>query len=237
MERVEEFEGFSNTNVSNPERWISVVIGAAIATFGLTRRSASGIALAALGGALVWRGASGHCLVYDCLGVSTASDDDRQVSVPYGRGIRVEKAITIEAEPPALYSFWRNLENLPRFMSHLESVKVLDGNKSHWVARGPAGTSVEWDAEIINEVPNQLIGWRSLEPSQVDHAGSVHFRRADGGRGTEVRVILRYDPPGGKVGGMVAKLLGEEPDHQIGEDLRKLKDLIETGKPAPATVS
>lgn len=203
-----------------------------MATFGLTRRSASGVALAALGGALLWRGASGHCLVYDCLGVSSATDDDRQVSVPYGKGIGVEKSITIDASPEDLYAFWRHLENLPRFMSHLESVTVLDSKHSHWVAKGPAGFDAEWDAEIINDVPNQLISWRSVEPSQVDNAGSVHFNRAAAGGGTEVRVILRYDPPAGKLGGIVAKIFGQDPDHQIGMDLHLLKQLIEAGNAA-----
>jgi uncharacterized membrane protein len=150
--------------------------------------------------------------------------------VAYGRGIRVEKSITINREPAQIYEFWRNLENLPRFMDHLESVTAYDDKRSHWVATGPAGKSVEWDAEIINEVPNELIGWRSLEDSEVDNAGSVQFRRAAGGRGTEVRVTMRYDPPGGALGAVVAKLFGEEPSQQVEGDLRRLKALLETGE-------
>jgi uncharacterized membrane protein len=222
----------ASTNVSDPERWLSVVAGSAIAAYGITRRSVGGFLTAALGGALVWRGATGNCPVYSQLGVSTASaaGDESQVSVPYGRGIRVEKSTTINATPEALYGFWRNFANLPRFMDHLESVTVLDDKRSHWVASGPAGIDAEWDAEIINEIPNELIGWRSVAGSRVDNAGSVHFKEATGGRGTIVKVVLRYDPPGGVLGAAFAKLFGEDPAMQVGEDLRKLKQLIETGE-------
>lgn len=219
-----------NQNVSNPERWLSVVAGAALALFGLKRRSAAGIAVAGIGGGLLWRGASGHCPIYKSLGVSShdAGDDDSQVSVPYGRGIRVEKSVTINARPEQIYAFWRNFENLPRFMEHLESVDVHDSTRSHWVAKGPAGLKAEWDAEIINEIPNELIGWRSVDGSRVQNAGSVHFTST--GRGTEVKVLLRYDPPGGALGAAVAKLFGEEPSMQVQEDLRRLKQLLEAGE-------
>ncbi len=220
-------------NVSEPERWISVILGTAVAAYGLKMRSVPGLVLGAVGGALVWRGATGHCMVYESLGLSTASDsphDDSNVSVPYGRGVRVEKSVTINAAPEAVYAFWRNFENLPRFMNNLEAVEVHDSKRSRWVAKGPAGTTVDWEAEIINEIPNELIGWRSLDGSQVDNAGSVHFNPAPGGRGTEVRVILRYDPPAGKVGANVSRILGEDPALQVQEDLRRLKQLLETGE-------
>ncbi|HEX9161605.1 MAG TPA: SRPBCC family protein [Thermoanaerobaculia bacterium] len=221
----------AETNVGNPERWLSVIAGSALAAYGLKRRSLQGLLLSGIGGALVWRGATGHCNVYDTLGISTATDNDGgQVSVPYGRGIRVEKTMTINATPEQLFSFWRNFENLPRFMDHLESVKVIDSKRSHWAARGPAGLDAEWDAEIINEVPNELIGWRSVEGSRVNNAGSVHFNRATGDRGTEVKVVLRYDPPAGLIGAAFAKLFGEDPAYQVQEDLRRLKQLIETGE-------
>lgn len=217
-------------NISEPERWASVIFGSALAAYGLKRRSLPGLALSALGGALVWRGATGHCIVYEAAGVTTAEEQGAQVSVPYGKGIRVEKSVTIDAPPEQLYTFWRNFENLPRFMHNLESVEVHDARRSHWVAKGPAGTKVDWDAEIINEIPNELIGWRSIEGSKVDNAGSVHFDRAAGGRGTEVKVVLRYDPPAGLFGAAVSKILGEDPAMNVQEDLRRLKMLIETGE-------
>jgi len=223
----------ASQNVNDRERWVSVVLGSAVAAYGLTRRSIAGTVIAGLGGALVWRGASGHCAVYDALGITSIpeSDGDRSnVSVPYGRGVRVEQTVTIGLPPEEIYAFFRNFENLPRFMSHLQSVKVLDDKRSHWVTKGPAGSDAEWDAEIINEIPNELIGWRSVEGSQIDNAGSVHFKPNPGGRGTDVKVILRYDPPGGLLGAVTAKIFGEDPGHQVKEDLRALKMLLETGE-------
>ena len=218
-------------NVNDPERWVSVVFGSALAAYGLKMRSIGGLVLGAVGGALVWRGATGHCIVYESLGISSAGeeDDGRNVSVPYGKGVRVEKAVTINAPPEQVYAFWRNFENLPRFMHNLESVTVRDDTHSQWVAKGPAGTKASWEAEIINEIPNELIGWRSIEGSKVDNAGSVHFKR-DGDRGTEVKVVLRYDPPAGVLGATVSKLLGEDPARNVQEDLRRLKILLETGE-------
>lgn len=224
---------FSSTdkNVADAERWVSVVAGGALAAYGLKLRTLPGLVVGAIGGALIHRGATGHCMVYEALGVTTAADDEgRQVSVPYGRGVRVEKAVTINAPPDRIYAFWRNFENLPRFMHNLEAVHVRDSKRSHWVAKGPAGTKVDWEAEIINEVPNELIGWRSVDGSQIDNAGSVHFTPAAGNRGTEVKVVLRYDPPAGKVGATVSRILGEDPAANVQEDLRRLKMLIETGE-------
>ncbi len=219
-------------NINDPERWVSVVVGSALAAYGLKMRSIGGLVLGAIGGTLVWRGATGHCFVYDGLGISSAPEGNgSNVSVPYGKGVRVEKSVTINASPEQIYSFWRNFENLPRFMHNLESVTVHDGVRSHWVAKGPAGTKVDWEAEIINEIPNELIGWRSIDGSKVDNAGSVHFTRV-GDRGTEVKVVLRYDPPAGVLGAAVSKLLGEDPAMNVQEDLRRLKMLIETGEVA-----
>jgi len=211
-----------NTNVSNPERWISVIGGIALAAYGLARRSIPGVLLAGIGGILAWRGATGRCPLYGALGISTADekDEDRNVSVSYGRGIRVEESVTVNSSPEELYHFWRNFENLPRIMSHLQSVKVLDDKRSHWVAKGPIGTDAEWDAEIINEIPNELIGWRSVDGANVHNAGSVHFTRSGGNRGTDVKVVLRYDPPAGALGAAIAKLFGEDPARQVQEDLR-----------------
>jgi uncharacterized membrane protein len=112
-------------------------------------------------------------------------------------------------------------------MHNLESVTVRDGARSHWVAKGPAGTKVDWEAEIINEIPNELIGWRSIDGSQIDNAGSVHFTPA-GDRGTEVKVVLRYDPPAGVLGAAVSRILGEDPAANVQADLLRLKTLLET---------
>ena len=226
--------GGPRVNVGQPERWASALGGGALALYGLTRGTLGGVALALAGGALVYRGVSGHCNLYEAMGVSSAEEGvswrSPVVSVKGGSGVKVEKSITINRSPEELFRFWRAFENLPRIMSHLESVTVLGGGRSHWVAKGPAGTTVEWDAEVYNEKENEMIAWRSLEGADVDNAGSVHFTPAAGGRGTEVRVVLKYDPPAGKVGAAVAKLFGEEPASQVQEDLRNFKRFMETGE-------
>ncbi|MGH8188433.1 MAG: SRPBCC family protein, partial [Steroidobacteraceae bacterium] len=146
--------------------------------------------------------------------------------------IVVSEAITINVAPSTLYQFWKHLENLPLFMRHLESVSTTGERTSHWVAKAPAGTSVEWDSEIVDEQPGRRIGWRTLPDSQVTHEGMVTFEPAIGGRGTIVRVEMLYRPPAGKVGAQIARLFGEEPRVQIADDLRRLKQLMETGEVA-----
>jgi uncharacterized membrane protein len=143
---------------------------------------------------------------------------------------QVRKSLIINRTPEELYQFWRDFENLPQFMPHLESVTVTGEGRSHWVAKAPAGTSVEWDAEITEDRPNELISWRSLEGADVDNSGTVHFVPAAGNRGTVVKVDINYNPPGGVIGAAVAKLFGEEPGAQALESLRCLKQLMEAGE-------
>lgn len=148
-----------------------------------------------------------------------------------GEGYAVrEHAITINRPLEDVYRFWRNLENLPRFMSHLESVRVTGDRTSHWVAKAPAGRTVQWDAEITEDWPGKRIAWRSLEGADIDNAGQVGFERAPGGRGTEVRVRIDYKPPAGKAGVTIARLLGEEPGQQLKGDLYRFKQVMETGE-------
>lgn len=231
----------AGVNVGEVERWASAIGGGALAVYGVTRlvsgRSLGGAVLALVGGALVYRGTTGHCNVYQAAGINTAGTgtDNPVVSVPADRGIRVEKSITINKSPEELYRFWRRFENLPRFMNHLESVTTTGEGRSHWIAKAPAGTTVEWDAEVYNEKENELIAWRSLDGADVDNAGSVRFEPATGGRGTTVRVTLRYDPPGGAIGSLVARLFGENPEQQIEEDLRRFKQVMETGEISTTT--
>src|SRR5690606_10127077 len=132
--------------------------------------------------------------------------------------------------PETLYAVWRDFSGLPRFMRHLESVTVLDDRRSHWVARAPAGRTVEWDAEISADEPGRRIAWHSVDGSEVAHAGSVRFEPAPAGRGTEVHVSLEYAPPGGELGARLARFLKEEPEHQIRDDLRHFKQWMETGE-------
>lgn len=218
-------------NVSETERLVSAAAGVLLLKVGLRRGlSLSGLGLAGLGGALIKRGYTGQCELYQKMGVD--SNKPASPEQYHHHGIQVKAAITVDRPAAELYEFWRNLSNLPTFMDHLKSVTPLDGNRSRWVAKGPMGTDVKWDAEIINDVPGETIAWRSLAGAQVDNAGSVRFVEAPGGRGTEVRVNLDYIPPGRTLGKWVAKLFGEEPSQQIHQDLRRFKQVVETGEVA-----
>jgi uncharacterized membrane protein len=146
--------------------------------------------------------------------------------------ISVTQAITINSPPAELYGFWKNVENLPLFMEHLQSVSQVDERVSHWVAKAPAGTCIEWDAEIVDDQPERRLGWRTLPGSQVTHEGMVSFEPATADRGTVVRVEMLYVPPAGKAGMWIARLFGEEPALQVADDLRQLKQLLETGEVA-----
>jgi uncharacterized membrane protein len=183
-----------------------------------------------IGGELLYRGATGHCPVYQTLGVTSEPRERRTASIPYRQGIRVDQSITVNCSPSEMYEFWRKLENLPHFLDRVLSVTPVDDKRSHWVVKGPTGKQVAWDAEIINDIPDQMIAWRSLPGSDVDTAGSVRFNPAPGGRGTEVTVELQYLPPGGIASALLAKLFGEEPEQQVREDLRRLKQLVEAGE-------
>jgi uncharacterized membrane protein len=211
-------------------RLASVAAGGAVALFGLSRRSAAGVALAALGGSLALRGIMRPGADGPAESGQTAPGDLAAPPAPATGGMQVEKTVTILGSPEALYQYWRDFENLPRFMKHLESVQVTGERKSHWVAKAPAGKSVEWDAEIVEDTPNAQIAWRSTGETPAPNSGTVSFRPAPGDRGTEVRVALEYKPPGGTPGALLAKLFGEEPTQQVQDDLRRFKQIMETGE-------
>ncbi len=196
------------------------VLGAsALVWFGLRRRSLPGLLLAVLGSEVVYRGVTGKSYLWPLLGRILPAEP-----------VEVRHSTTINRSPGELYHYWRRLSNLPRFMRHLESVHETDDTHSRWVARAPAGTTVEWNAEIVEDRPNEVIAWRAVEGSQMRNDGRVRFVDAPGGRGTEVHVELTYAPPAGRVGAAVARLLGEEPRVQIEDDLRRLKDILEAGE-------
>lgn len=214
------------TNVGKVERIASAVGGGALVGYALKNRTKSSIVLGALGAGLLYRGATGHCDAYQKLGINTAENPGEDVA----RDVHVEKSVTINSSPAELYKFWRNFENLPRFMENLESVTETDGNTSHWVAKGAGGVKVEWDAEIYNEKEGELIAWRSLPGADITNAGSVHFEPAPDGRGTYLKVTLNYNPPGGKAAALFAKLFGQEPGQLVEYNLKRLKQFIETGE-------
>ncbi len=220
-------------NVAQGERAASIVAGTLLAVWGAKRRDSWGAGLALLGAAFLRRGITGWCYTYQYLGMRTADvGQGSNVSIPYEMGVKVERAAIVDKPRNEVYAFWRNFENLPSFMKHVKSVKVTGPTTSHWVVQAPQGRTVEWDAEIINEVENGIIAWRSLPGADVDNAGSVRFSDATGGRGTEVRVSFQYNPPGGVLGAYLAKLFGEEPEQQVTEDLRRLKSVLESGQVA-----
>ena len=242
-------EEHAHRNVNGVERLLSVAAGGALAAYGLKRRDWGGLAAGIVGGFLVERGVSGHCALYDATGLTSAADEGHRFAAPHHddaaltrqrggsatvdakKAQKVEQAYTVFGRMPGeLYDYWRRLENLPRIFRHLERVQETGDRRSHWVAKAPAGQTVEWDAEIINDVPGEVIAWRSLPGARVPNAGAVNFREAPGGRGTEVKVTLEYEPPLGKLGVAVATLFGEEPNVQVREDLRRYKNLMEAGE-------
>ena len=147
-----------------------------------------------------------------------------------GGAVRIERVTTINKPVHEVYQFWRDFENFPRFMRHLESVEKLDERRSRWRATAPAGQTIEWEAELLEDRPDEWIAWRSVKGSQVENSGSVRFSPAPGARGTEVRVQLQYSPPAGSLGRGIAWLFGQEPDQQIHHDLHRFKQLMETGE-------
>ena len=223
-------------NVGQVERAISVAAGGTLAAVGLRKRGVTGIALALVGAALARRGVTGHCEVYGALGVSTRSpngrphrDDvtSRAATVNARKAIKVERSIQVQRPAEELYDLWRDFSNLPRFMRHLDSVQCSDDLHSHWVAHLPGGKHVEWDSEIVNDIPGQLIAWKTVGDPDIAHAGSVHFTPRDGGS-AEVRIVFDYEPPFARTIGSIASHLGLTPDSLIDGDLQRFREYAET---------
>jgi uncharacterized membrane protein len=222
--------GAGRANVGRAERLASGVAGGLLLGFSLRRKRWRAVLLP-VGVGLLRRAATGYCEVNAALDRNSAR---QPASILLDRlkqeaGRRIEQAVVIARPRDELFQFWRRFDNLPRFMDNLEAVTVLDARRSHWVAKGPLGTRVEWDADIDYEVPDELISWRSLPGSEVEQAGSVQFTPARGG-GTEVRTVLRYAAPAGKVGHAVAQILGDDPARQVADDLRRFKQVMEAGE-------
>jgi uncharacterized membrane protein len=221
-------------NVGAIERWISLGMGGLLALVALRRRDTLGIAVAAAAAGLLYRGVTGFSPLYAALGIDRGehggSAYNPAASVPYGSGVRVEQSIAVAKPPRELYDYWRRLDTLPQFMDHVEEVTVLTDRRSRWRVRAPVGSRMTWEAEIINDVPGVLIGWRSLPGSAIHHAGSVHFDRRDGL--TEVRVVLEYAPPARYVGASMARILGDDPQRAVADDLRRFKAIVERGEHA-----
>lgn len=226
-------------NIGTEERIASAVTGAAMLGVALGRNNSWRWLLIPAAAGLFWRAATGRCPVKAALrGARPSGGHTSPVSsVARGEGLKVERRIIVDRPAAELYAYWHHLENLPQFMTHLESVTVLDQRRSRWVARAPAGAHVEWDAEIHNDIPDELIAWRSLPGSDVANAGSVHFRPIGDRQATEVQVVLSYEPPAGRLGATIAKLFGEAPGQQVEEDLQRFKQVMETGQGAASEPS
>ena len=214
-------------NVSDWERVASVAAGAALLYLGTRPRPANRLA-ATTGLGLMARGLGGYCPVNAAVGRG-ADRSNTKVALGGPRGIHVFESITINRPAIELFRFWRDFSNLPRFMEHLDNIQVLSSTRSVWTAKAPVGMRVRWEADVINEIEGELIGWQSTGNADVATAGSVRFVAAQGGS-TEIIVHLQYDPPAGKLGSLVASLFGEEPSQQIRADLRRLKGILETGE-------
>jgi uncharacterized membrane protein len=214
-------------NVGTVERRASIAAGIAMLSYLVRKRPNMliGLPMGLEAGYMLYRGATGHCAIYQIMDINRADNGNA--------GIKVERSVTVGKPRQELYRIWRNFENLPRFMTHLQKVSVdqLGGDKrSHWVAKAPLGREIEWDSEITEERENEYLAWQSLPGSIVENMGSVEFADAPQGRGTIVKVTMQYHPIGGSMAAAFAKLFGEEPDVQVREDLRHFKQIMETGE-------
>lgn len=228
-------------DVENLERIGSVATAAALLAFGISRRSVPGAVAAAAAIPLAYRGIAGHWPPWLAHTIAPGAEGDTRAMLTGERGLHVRESISVERPISEVYRFWRQLEHLPRFMRHLKSVTPIGdaagAQRYHWVAKGPLGVNVEWDAEVINEAENQLIAWRSLPHSDVVSAGSVNFNQRRGGRSTVVSVHLQYAPPAGRLGRIVSATFGREPSQTIREDMRRFKQILEAGEITRASIA
>jgi uncharacterized membrane protein len=221
-------------SLGNAEKWFALGTGALLLVLGASRRSAAGAWLAVSSAPLLYRGITG---VWPAIVDGYFQSDDTKIALAGDRGVHVRESVRLERPIDDVYRFWRRLENLPRFMEHLDRVTETSNGQSHWVANGPAGLAVEWDAQIINEVENKVLAWKSLPLSDVVTAGSVNFDEVRGGRSIPVSVHLQYAPPAWKAGALLASLFGREPSQTVREDLRRFKQLLEAGEVPRATTA
>jgi uncharacterized membrane protein len=215
-------------NLHTLERYLSAAGGAYLTICGVRRGFRGGSLHMLIGAELMRRALSGHSYTYQAFGVRTAPQGAE--SVPYEQGVHVQLAFTIAKPRNEVYAFWRRFSNLPRVMRYLTSVDEREGGVTRWTMKGPMGMQVHWDAEIVTDVENEKIAWRSLPESQVASAGTVQFKDAPGHRGTEVRIHLQYCPPAGYVGAYGAKLFGRDARSAIEADCWRLKQYLETGE-------
>lgn len=216
MSSISEDKSNQSNESGDAGKWASLIGGGAMVLMGLRQRSLRGALMAIAGGGLAYQAAKSQGGIQEALGME--------------KTIKVEKTVTINKPAAELYRFWHDFGNFGNFMKHVKSVTVVNDKRSHWVATAPLGATIEWDADIIEDRENEFISWASVEGADIDNSGFVRFKPAPGDRGTEVKVVMEYAPPGGAVTATIAKLFGEEPEQQIGDDLRRFKMLMEAGE-------
>lgn len=215
--------------ISSQARLLSVAAGSLLVLAGLRREETVGLVTALAGGALIARGATGYCPVTARLGSGPVEQQVAE-AFQWKGAATVSRSVTIRKPIEEVYRAWKDIESYPRFMENIESVKDLGNRRSHWVAKAPLGRTVEWNSEITQDEPNAHISWKSIEGSDYNTSGTVTFKAAPGDRGTEVTLMLAYEPPAGQIGRAVASLFGMTPTQQARQDLISFKQMIEAGE-------
>jgi len=223
-------EPVSRINVGEVERWASAIGGGILLAHGLRRGSFGGLGLAVLGGALLYRGFTGHCQAYEALHIDTSGKHRADSEEHVHQGVLVKHTMTINRTPMEIYEYVQDPANHHRYMEHVESVRADEDGTFHWAIKGPFGSTWRFRSEHINEDPGHLVAWKSLPGGDLDNAGSIRLVPAWDGRGTEVTMEINFEPPAGSVGLAVAKILGHDPDARVRENLRRLKQLLEAGE-------
>ena len=229
QEQDREAGRLNGGGVAPRQRAFFLASGAPLLLLGVSRRGIAGTAAAIIGSGLMYQGMTGK--LQQLAGGEGGRTKSKAASVEHGQGMKVMASTTIDRPREEIYRFWRNFENLPHFMDDVVSVEVKDDKRSHWKVKGPTGQTVEWDAEIINEIENELIAWKSTgSADDVSNAGSVHFKTASGNRGTWVQTEINYQPPGGKLAALASRLLPKDPERMARKNLQRLKQFMELGE-------
>jgi len=216
-------------NVGAIEQVLSVCMGGALFLFGLTQGRKSGAIPVLIGSGLLVHGLSSHSRLYEAIGIDEIYGTT--IRHPLNRTVHFSDSIIINSSPAEIYAFWRDFKNLPKFMQSIVAVEEIDERRSRWHAHGPLNKEFYWEAEIVEERENEMIKWHTIESeSSLEHEGTFSLRQAPGNRGTILMLNCRWSPPGGVLGAATAKILPQDPVRQLGEDLRRFRQLIETGE-------
>jgi uncharacterized membrane protein len=226
----------ADVNVGKGERLASLLGGAGLAVLGARQKGIGGALLGLAGAALVHRGATGHCFVYDALEMDTAQKTSERgvVAAENDPGVSVNASVTVARPPEEVYALWRDFERAPRYMDRISRVEVLDETRSRWTATGPMGRSWSWESEVVEDRPGELIAWESLPGAELPNRGWVQFLPGGSGGQTEVRYFVEFDPPGGIIGDAIASAFHDAPRDMIRGDLRRFRQFAEAEDTATA---